>query len=370
MSVTKGFPPIATNARRRRSTRIEHAVPLEINWSDASGNLVTEETATSSINRHGCRCFSRFRIRKNAKISVKIGLGGENSTDNDLTILARVAWIRKSPRLDGLYQVGIEFETPHAWPIGRVPEDWEHVSSPNEEDSTSILSEVERLLRFARSGTYYQLLGLQSDSPRSEVRRKFYQLARQFHPDHHMDHPAWIPRLLLLMDSLTMAYKTLSDDGARKAYDSRAGAYENGEDGAEARLLAQECLENAEHCWAAKNYVGSILWLRRAIEAEPGSSKYRAMLGRSLAAVPEYRHEAVEQFEKAIQLDSLNIAAHVHYAQLLELMKFPLRARPHYIRILELDPHHLKARQRLNELDVASPRSILRPSLLNRLTGR
>ena len=105
-------------------------------------------------------------------------------------------------------------------------------------------------------------------------------------------------------------------------------------------------------------------------EADPRSSTYRTMLGHSLAAIPEYRHEAVEQFEKAIELDPSHIGAHFQYAQMLEQMKLPWRARPHYVRVLQLDMDHREARERLNRIDSAAPRLTSRASLLGRLTGR
>ena len=237
-------------------------------------------------------------------------------------------------------------------------------------DTRDLLNEVERLLDLARSESYYELLSLQPDSSRSEVKRKFYQLARQFHPDRHMDRPDCTQRLQMLMDSLTVAYRTLSDDTAKKAFDSRSKAPDAGKQVPGTHLFSQECLKNAQKCIRVKNYVESILWLRRAIDLEPHSSAFRTLLGRSLAAIPEYRHEAVEQFEKAIRLDSLNVAAHFEYASLLEQLKFPLRARAYYVRVLELDPRHLQARERLTELDVKSPRTLSRTSLLTRLTGR
>jgi hypothetical protein len=40
-------------------------------------------------------------------------------------------------------------------------------------DALSLLNEFERLLDLARTESYYQLLGLQPDSPRSEVKRRF-----------------------------------------------------------------------------------------------------------------------------------------------------------------------------------------------------
>ncbi len=86
------------------------------------------------------------------------------------------------------------------------------------------------------------------------------------------------------------------------------------------------------------------------------------MLGHSLAAVPEYRREAVEQFEKAIELDPSHVAAHFEYAQMLELMNLPGRARRYYARVLELDLDHREARERLNRIDsstLAMPRDPL-----------
>lgn len=270
-----------------------------------------------------------------------------------------------------MYQVGVEFDTPQdIWQIGEAPEDWSSFSpSKKNDDPVSLETEVERLLQFADEGKLTQLLGVKPDSPAAEVKRQFYHLASRFHPDHHMDHPEWTPRLLVLMDSLTMAYKTLSGDESKRQNDSRpkdAGRQETQGPGAP----AQECLEKSQECLGVKNYIGSILWLRRAIEAEPNSSTYRAMLGHSLAAVPEYRREAVEQFEKAIELDPSHVAAHFEYAQMLELMNLPGRARRYYARVLELDLDHREARERLNRIDSSTPRAASRSSLLGRLTGR
>jgi tetratricopeptide (TPR) repeat protein len=94
------------------------------------------------------------------------------------------------------------------------------------------------------------------------------------------------------------------------------------------------------------------------------------MLGQCLSAIPEYRREAIEQFEKAIQLDPRNLNAHFYYANLLERMKLPGRAKGHYQRVLELDMNHREAREALIRLNVLSPRRASRNSLLSRLTGR
>jgi hypothetical protein len=368
--VKEHTPPIAASGARRRSTRVVQAVPLVITWDESHSRELLEKTATLSINCHGCQYFSRFKVRKNTRINVRVG-GAQNSDSTPSNFSARVAWTRKSRRLGGMYQVGVEFDTPqNIWHIGEAPEDWSSFATYGKKnDPESLETEVERLLQFAHAGKLHHLLGVQPDDPPDEVKRQFYHLASRFHPDHHMDHPEWTPRLLVLMDSLTMAYKTLSGDESKRQSDSRQ-KHEDRKETQGLQASARECLERSRECQAVKNYIGSILWLRRAIELDPRSSAFRTMLGHSLAAVPEYRHEAVEQFEKAIELDPSHIAAHFEYAQMLELMKLPGRARRYYVRVLELDMDHREARERLNRIDSATPRPASRSSLLGRLTGR
>jgi tetratricopeptide (TPR) repeat protein len=371
LPVKEQTPPIVAKGAKRRSTRLAQAVPLVVTWLGTRGKTLTEESTTVIVNCHGCRYFSRYRLRKNSRINIQIDAGGENRVSTPAGFPARVAWVRKSRRLNGLYLIGVEFETPqNLWEFEDVPEDWGPFSSAGKkEEAVAVLTEIERLLQFADAGTYYQLLGVQADTPSSEVKRRFYHLASRFHPDHHMDQPEWTPRLLRLMDALTTAYKALSHGVTKKQYDSRL-AQAAGQELSGPEQTTRGFLEKAQECLAERNFIAAILWLRRAIEVEPDSSTYRAMLGSSLAAVPEYRQEAVEQFERAIELDPTHIGAHLQYARLLETMKFPGRARPHYLRVLELDMNHGEARERLNRLDAASPRPVSRSSLLNRLTGR
>jgi tetratricopeptide (TPR) repeat protein len=236
-------------------------------------------------------------------------------------------------------------------------------------DPTLFLAEVDWLLRSVRTATHYHLLDVQRNASRAEVKRRFYQLARRFHPDHHMDHPEWTPRLQALMDALTNAYRTLSNDKTRKDYDCLL-VNQFAEMQSDTLTKTSDFVEKARQCMAEKNYAASILWMHRAIGNEPNSSDYRVMLGECLSAIPEYRREAIEQFERAIQLNPRNLNAHFRYANLLQRMKLPGRAKGHYQRVLELDVNHREAREALIRLNVSSPRAASRRSLIDRLTGR
>lgn len=363
-------PPISTSGAKRRSTRIAQTVPLIVTWEDSDSRAIAEETATVSINCHGFQYFSRERPQRNSPITFQIIVKGKDKSAAATNYPGRVAWTRRSRRLDGLYLVGIEFGIPmNIWDVDEAPEDWAAFSVPTGEEPASFLAEVDRILHSARTANHYELLEVESSAPRSEVKRHFYQLARRFHPDHHMDHPEWTPRLLALMDALSTAYKILSDDKTRKEYDSLL-TRETEQARSESPEVSRCYLARAQECMAEKNFAACMLWLHRAIENEPNSSSHRTMLGRCLSAIPEYRREAIDQFEMAIELDPHNLTAHLYYAELLEQLKLPGRARAHYLRVLELDPNHREARQRLSRLDATAPRASSRPSLLGRLTGR
>jgi len=182
-------------------------------------------------------------------------------------------------------------------------------------------------------------------------------MARRFHPDKHMGQSEWVDLLQDLMGRLTTAYKTLIDDEKRAAYDKQiaaAGAFALGKEKTETQQTVDDCLAQAKQCLRAQNFAGSILWLRQCVEMAPGEAKYQAILARSLAAVPQYRQDAVFHFQRAIELDEWNTSTYFQFGELYESMRLPWRAVPLYRKILEIDPAHSKAIERLEELDTKS----------------
>jgi tetratricopeptide (TPR) repeat protein len=205
-------------------------------------------------------------------------------------------------------------------------------------------------LELARKGTHYQLLEITTESTPKEIKQNFYGLARKFHPDHHMSRAELIAPLKELMAAITNAYKVLTDEQGRASYDAqlaKSGAFHLGRTKTTSRENLEECFVRASENLRANNFVGSIVWLRKCVEMAPTEAKYRALLARSLGTIPQYRSEAIEEFERAIEIDPLNTAVFVQFAELYEEMQLPSRARPLYSKILEINPLHAQARERL-----------------------
>lgn len=209
-------------------------------------------------------------------------------------------------------------------------------------------------LEIARKGNYYELFGVPPESNIKQIKDRFYALARKFHPDHHMDERDCLPGLKELTAAITAAYKILSDQDKRATYDlqlAESGAFQLRRAKTAAQQNLEEYLGRASEHLRANNFTGSVIWLRKCVEIAPGEAKYRALLARSLATIPQYRDEAIEHFEWAIELDPWNLNVLGQSAELYEEMQMPLRARKLYAKILEIDPHHIKARAKLTELE-------------------
>jgi tetratricopeptide (TPR) repeat protein len=341
---------------KRRSTRVLHAVFLTVSGNDGYGRSFREETGTLELSFQGCRYFSKHSVPRNSWLTLEMP-GGDPGVDAHC-YPARVAWVRKCRNLPHLFQIGVELDQPgNIWNLSDPPEDWQLPSSTRAVvDRLLFEREVKDVLAIAESGTYYQLLRVTSDCSPETIRRRYHELMRKFHPDRHATNPALADPLNKLAKAINTAYQTLTDDHAREAYDRTmmsSRAYVLGGEGSSLQKAVDECVEKARASFRALNYGGAILWLRKAVELDPQSARCHALLGRSLSVVPAYRRDAIEHYEKALQLDSLNTAVYFYLGKLYEEMKLPWRASLCYERVLEIDPENANAQEELRRLNPA-----------------
>ena len=109
--------------RKRRSTRIVQAVPLQVTGVDALGRPFVERTSSLILNCHGCRYQSKHYVLKN--MWVRLEIPHPEADQEPRTIRGRVAWIQRPRTVRQLFQVALELEVPgNVWGIGFPPEDW------------------------------------------------------------------------------------------------------------------------------------------------------------------------------------------------------------------------------------------------------
>ncbi|MHB8525650.1 MAG: coiled-coil domain-containing protein [Candidatus Acidiferrales bacterium] len=109
--------------QRRRSTRIDQALPVIVRGVDLLGQPFEERTATQSLSFHGCRYSSKHHLPKNTWITLEVPSGHRQKEPR--CVRARVTWIQRPRTLRELFQVAVELEAgSNIWGVPLPPEDW------------------------------------------------------------------------------------------------------------------------------------------------------------------------------------------------------------------------------------------------------
>ena len=121
--MTEGALNASAELRKRRSTRIVQAVPLNVTGVDALGRPFTERTSTLIINCHGCRYQSKHYVLKNMWVNLEVP--SPEPGRGPRRVRGKVSWIQRPRTVRQLFQVALELEVPgNAWGIAFPPEDW------------------------------------------------------------------------------------------------------------------------------------------------------------------------------------------------------------------------------------------------------
>jgi DnaJ domain/Domain of unknown function (DUF4388) len=238
--------------------------------------------------------------------------------------------------------------------------------------------DLERFLgRLDGAQTHYDVLDVTKESSPAQMKLKYYELARRYHPDRFRKvEPALLARTESAFARITQAYDTLRDDGLRANYDAKLAARQKAQQLADATAKpkpetptvttptpdkpAQPGVSAAERAEAqfkealAALEIGerkvAVGLFAAAANAAPKEARYRAFYGRLLAEHEHTRRAAEAELQAAVKLDPTNAEYRVMLAHLYRDLGLPLRARGEAERALAADPNNRKARELLHAL--------------------
>lgn len=115
-------------SQKRRSTRIDQAIPLIVQGVGALREPYQEQVSTTSVSCHGCSYLSRHEVIQGETVYIdlpaKKGAPGASSR-------ARVKWVQKTNAKDRTYQIAVELDIAgNIWGIPAPPEDWVQALMP------------------------------------------------------------------------------------------------------------------------------------------------------------------------------------------------------------------------------------------------
>ncbi len=254
---------------------------------------------------------------------------------------------------------------------------------------------------------FYRLLGVSRDAPDREVKKAYYALARQFHPDKAAN-PEEARAHSDRLAQISQAYNTLKDPKKREEYDrSNAGKGSSGgpnmtpqpsmpraaapastaapttPEGAagaaaspaaaappaapqrnsnelsQQRIaMAQKAFVRGMQHFKAFEYDKARPFFEAALQNDPDSephyhNKYAQCLIRSRGSFTK----AVEAAQKAAEMDSYNLEFKLTLGEIYEAAGVPTKAIEVYEDVLRWDADNGRAKQRLAEMKAADPKN-------------
>jgi curved DNA-binding protein CbpA len=246
---------------------------------------------------------------------------------------------------------------------------------PEEKPEEDVESFLERL---QQAQTHYDVLDVTNESSPAQMKLKYYELARRYHPDRfRRGDPSILARTESAFARITQAYDTLRDDRLRANYDAKLAARQKAQQVADATVKpkteapvaptptpadmppqpARSAADRAEAQFKealAALETGerkvAIGLFAAAANAAPKEARYRAFYGRLLAEHEHTRRTAEAELQAAVKLDPKNAEYRVMLAELYRDLGLMLRARGEAERALGIDPNNQKARDLLRAL--------------------
>ncbi len=110
-------------ARKRRSTRVDQAIPLVVQGVGAMREPYQEQVSTQSVSCHGCSYLSKHEVIQGEVVYLDI----KPATDGSVAYSskARVKWVHKTGAKERIFQIAVELEIAgNIWGVTAPPVDW------------------------------------------------------------------------------------------------------------------------------------------------------------------------------------------------------------------------------------------------------
>lgn len=151
---------------------------------------------------------------------------------------------------------------------------------------TDISDDAERLAAFyekIRGKNHFDVLGVHQGAGGSAIKKAYYKLAKQYHPDLYENHPdrkvsSLANEIFCLVGS---AYEVLIDDRSRVDYEERLkrGSVEGDATLASRILLAEMEFKKGQNLLRFGNFDGAAICFQKAVEMNPDEAEFWAYLG-------------------------------------------------------------------------------------------
>jgi curved DNA-binding protein CbpA len=258
------------------------------------------------------------------------------------------AWIGSFEGMKILYvlwSIGIIEETKRGAGKGLEvdgPIPFEEILKPVSEDEHAFLLKVNELFAKLHKLSPYQLLGVDKKSDQETIKKIYYKLTKEYHPDRYLESPdpSLKDKLTTIFDALTKAYSAIKDTTKKeppvKEISNTARGETKFKDGVEA-------FKNNHFKEAAD-------FFRLAAKLEPSNARYWSYLSLSLCKIPDMLREAESALLEAMRAEPNNPDHYTNLAMIYIKDGKKKLAHEQFKKALTIDPKNIKAKKGIEKL--------------------
>jgi curved DNA-binding protein CbpA len=207
---------------------------------------------------------------------------------------------------------------------------------------------------------YYQTLNLRREATRDEIKRAYFRLAKEYHPDRHLQEGMEDMQdyLEALFRRITEAYDTLLIEKTRKEYDLSlamgAGHHHTRKQSAESTFSpehqAAQLYDRAKEAFKRGDMGQVVYCMEWVLRLGAEKAVYCALLGQALMTMPSKLREAEQAFQKAIQLEPANAAYYISLGLIYKKGGMKSRALAQFQEALKWSPSSKQAQEEIQKL--------------------
>jgi len=199
---------------------------------------------------------------------------------------------------------------------------------------------------------YYQLLDIPRAATRSQIVPRIDELKKQYEPNTYP--PPARESVTAIRRKLDEALGVLNDPVKRAEYDKIiiAGRRHEASDPSlqqklAQRSIAQKNFERAGELSISGDYYGAIVLLKQSLEYTPHNADAWFLLGSCQEKNPNWRHDAVDSYQKALSINPNHIDTMIALGDLYQSEGLAGRARACFEDVLKIEPENARARTRM-----------------------
>ena len=210
------------------------------------------------------------------------------------------------------------------------------------------ISEVEKLKNDIPKMDFYQILNVPRTASQKEIKKAYFELARNYHPDRFdRDLPEETRETIEeVFGIITSAFQTLTNEEEKKGYDDKL-AKPAEPDRKEIDNQADIKFRQGKNLFSRGKYEESLVCFEEAIKLKSNKASFFIHLAKAEAMVPAFQEKAEEDFIKAIDLEPWKADSYVALGEFYVKEGLSVKAKKQFKKALEIDPDHAGAHKAL-----------------------